>query len=84
MVFGGIIHNIKLLSIPGGTTLHAFAGIGDGSGSLENLSERASKIPLVAQKWRKCKHLIIDEISMVDGTFFEVDAAIYCFLWVCY
>ncbi|XP_028177168.1 ATP-dependent DNA helicase PIF1 [Ostrinia furnacalis] len=55
----------------GGTTLHAFAGIGDGSGSLDNLCERAMKIPLVAQKWRKCKHLIIDEISMVDGTFFE-------------
>ncbi|KAM3965684.1 pif1 DNA helicase [Aphomia sociella] len=55
----------------GGTTLHAFAGIGDGSGTLEVLSERAMKLPLVAQKWRKCKHLIIDEISMVDGTFFE-------------
>ncbi|XP_045774744.1 ATP-dependent DNA helicase PIF1 [Maniola jurtina] len=55
----------------GGTTLHAFAGIGDGSASIEKLSERAIKTPLVAQKWRKCKHLIIDEISMVDGTYFE-------------
>ncbi|CAB3234137.1 unnamed protein product [Arctia plantaginis] len=55
----------------GGTTLHAFAGIGDGSGTLENLCEKAVKLPLVAQKWRKCKHLIIDEISMVDGIFFE-------------
>ncbi|XP_026756187.2 ATP-dependent DNA helicase PIF1 [Galleria mellonella] len=55
----------------GGTTLHAFAGIGDGSGSLEVLCERAMKLPLVTQKWRKCKHLIIDEISMVDGAFFE-------------
>ncbi|KAG6445132.1 hypothetical protein O3G_MSEX003736 [Manduca sexta] len=55
----------------GGTTLHAFAGIGDGSGSIENLCERAMKIPLITQKWRKCKHLIIDEISMVDGAFFE-------------
>ncbi|XP_022823015.1 ATP-dependent DNA helicase PIF1 [Spodoptera litura] len=55
----------------GGTTLHAFAGIGDGSGTLEHLCERAMKLPLVAQRWRKCKHLIIDEISMVDGGFFE-------------
>ncbi|XP_045523547.1 ATP-dependent DNA helicase PIF1 [Pieris brassicae] len=55
----------------GGTTLHAFAGIGDGSGSLETLCDKALKLPLVAQKWRKCKHLIIDEISMVDGTYFE-------------
>lgn len=60
------------LNFLGGTTLHAFAGIGDGSGTVEHLCERATKLPLVAQKWRKCKHLIIDEISMVDGTFFEV------------
>ncbi|GBP40011.1 ATP-dependent DNA helicase PIF1 [Eumeta japonica] len=55
----------------GGTTLHAFAGIGDGSGTVEHLCERALKTPLVVQKWRKCKHLIIDEISMVEGSFFE-------------
>ncbi|CAG4956674.1 unnamed protein product [Parnassius apollo] len=55
----------------GGTTLHAFAGIGDGSGSVENLCERAMKMPLITQKWKKCKHLIIDEISMVDGAYFE-------------
>ncbi|XP_041981756.1 ATP-dependent DNA helicase PIF1 [Aricia agestis] len=55
----------------GGTTLHAFAGIGDGHGSIDHLCERATKSPLVAQKWRKCKHLIIDEISMVDGAYFE-------------
>jgi hypothetical protein len=25
----------------------------------------------VASQWRKCRHLIIDEISMVDGNFFK-------------
>ncbi|XP_068618018.1 ATP-dependent DNA helicase PIF1 [Battus philenor] len=60
----------------GGTTFHAFAGIGDGSGPLEHLCEKANKMPMVAQKWRKCKHLIIDEISMVDGAFFEKVEAI--------
>lgn len=67
--------NLLMLTIlidSGGTTVHAFAGIGDGSGSIHNLCEKATKLPLVAQKWRKCKHLIIDEISMVDGDFFEV------------
>lgn len=24
-----------------------------------------------AQQWRRCKHLIIDEISMVDSNFFD-------------
>lgn len=54
----------------GGVTLHQFAGIGSGEATLERSIELASKPPTVSI-WRKCKHLIIDEISMVDGGFFE-------------
>ncbi|XP_068217056.1 ATP-dependent DNA helicase PIF1 [Palaemon carinicauda] len=54
----------------GGTTLHAFAGIGNGDSSIENCISLASK-RVAAQQWRKCKHLIVDEISMVDGIFFK-------------
>lgn len=54
----------------GGITLHQFAGIGGGDASLERCKELASRAPAVTQ-WRKCKHLIIDEISMVDGVYFE-------------
>ena len=54
-----------------GTTLHSFAGIGSGEGTLEHCIERASR-KTVAHNWRKCRHLIIDEISMVDGKFFQV------------
>ena len=54
----------------GGTTLHAFGGIGSGTACLEQCVELARR-PAVAQQWRKCKHLIIDEISMVDGEFFN-------------
>lgn len=32
--------------------------------------ELAAK-PLTGTLWKKCKHLIIDEISMVDGKYFE-------------
>jgi len=55
----------------GGTTLHAFAGIGGGDATMQRCLELASR-PANAQTWRKCKRLIIDEISMVDGQFFEV------------
>lgn len=55
----------------GGVTLHSFAGIGNGDANLERSYQLASK-PAVATLWRKCKHLIIDEISMLDGIFFEV------------
>lgn len=54
----------------GGVTLHQFAGIGMGTGSLEKCYELASR-SASASIWRRTKHLIIDEISMVDGTFFD-------------
>lgn len=55
----------------GGVTLHSFAGVGAGDHSLKRSVELASR-PAAAQTWRKCKRLIIDEISMVDAKFFDV------------
>lgn len=54
----------------GGITLHQFAGIGLGTGTLERCYQLASR-PSSASVWRKTKHLIIDEISMVDGELFD-------------
>ncbi|XP_041277624.1 ATP-dependent DNA helicase PIF1 [Onychostruthus taczanowskii] len=54
----------------GGTTLHAFAGIGSGKAPLEQCIQLAER-PGVRQHWLACHHLIIDEISMVDGKFFD-------------
>ncbi|XP_037260524.1 ATP-dependent DNA helicase PIF1 [Falco rusticolus] len=54
----------------GGTTLHAFAGIGSGKAPLEQCVQLAER-PGVRQHWLACQHLIIDEISMVDGKFFD-------------
>ncbi|OWF54393.1 ATP-dependent DNA helicase PIF1-like [Mizuhopecten yessoensis] len=54
----------------GGITLHSFAGIGSGRADLQQCVELASR-PLVIQQWKKCQHLIIDEISMVEGDFFD-------------
>lgn len=51
-------------------TLHSFAGIGAGEAVLQRCYEMASR-PVTGQTWRKCKRLIIDEISMVDGKYFE-------------
>jgi ATP-dependent DNA helicase PIF1 len=51
-------------------------GIGSGEASVERCIELATR-PQVQQAWRKCRHLIIDEISMVDGSFFEVRAAVF-------
>lgn len=54
----------------GGTTLHAFAGIGIGSGTLEHCIQMASQEHRAAQ-WRKCRCLVIDEISMIDAEYFD-------------
>ncbi|XP_014284591.1 ATP-dependent DNA helicase PIF1 [Halyomorpha halys] len=54
----------------GGVTLHSFAGIGDGESSLAKCLQLAKR-PNVQQNWRNCKHLIIDEISMIDSELFE-------------
>jgi len=50
-------------------TLHSFAGIGSGRASLNQCIELANR-SVVAAQWRKCRHLIIDEISMVHGDYF--------------
>ncbi|XP_075770721.1 ATP-dependent DNA helicase PIF1 isoform X3 [Pelodiscus sinensis] len=54
----------------GGTTLHAFAGIGSGKAPLDQCIELAQRTG-VRQHWLNCQHLIIDEISMVEGKFFD-------------
>ena len=53
----------------GGITLHSFAGIGSGNGDFTKELTMAQR-PGVVTQWRRCKHLIIDEISMVDASFF--------------
>lgn len=55
----------------GGVTLHSFAGIGSGDKSLKQSVEMAKR-PGTFTIWRRCKILIIDEISMVDANFFDV------------
>lgn len=54
----------------GGITLHQFAGIGLGTGTIERCKQMVSK-SAAGTIWRKTKYLIIDEISMVDGDFFD-------------
>lgn len=55
----------------GGITLHQFAGIGLGTASIDKCVDMATKSASY-MIWKKCKHLIIDEVSMIDADFFEV------------
>ncbi|KAL1481983.1 hypothetical protein MTO96_034083 [Rhipicephalus appendiculatus] len=54
----------------GGTTLHSFAGVGTGTATAEVMMQRAMRPPWV-NHWRRCKVLVVDEVSMLDGRFFN-------------
>ncbi|KLO10923.1 hypothetical protein SCHPADRAFT_808206, partial [Schizopora paradoxa] len=55
----------------GGVTLHSFAGVGIGTDPADVLIGRIKRNKKAVQRWVKTKVLIIDEISMVDGKFFD-------------
>ena len=68
-------------SLIGGITLHAFAGIGavnehelvkkDEENRLKSIVNRIMASKEKLNNWKKCKHLIIDEISMIDAELFD-------------
>uniref|UniRef100_F7ET02 ATP-dependent DNA helicase PIF1 n=1 Tax=Monodelphis domestica TaxID=13616 RepID=F7ET02_MONDO len=54
----------------GGTTLHAFAGIGSGKAPLAQCVALAQR-PSIRQSWASCQRLVIDEVSMVEASLFD-------------
>jgi ATP-dependent DNA helicase PIF1 len=55
----------------GGATLHAFAGIRDGTASLSRMISRIRTDSAAARRWRLCDLLIVDEVSMLDADLLE-------------
>lgn len=52
-----------------GTTLHSFAGIGLGEAPVEELYRTALRNEETKARWLQCACLVVDEISMVQGSF---------------
>ncbi len=55
----------------GGVTLHSFAGVATGAASVEQCVEAVRRKKGAIDAWRRCRHLVVDEVSMVDGRYFE-------------
>ena len=55
----------------GGTTLHAFAGIGLGKEDAAALVKRVYANKLTSARWQRARALIIDEVSMIDCDLFD-------------
>jgi ATP-dependent DNA helicase PIF1 len=58
--------------LPQGTTLHSFAGIGHGSGPKDLILKKVKSNQKAVGQWKKCKTLIIDEVSMLSKELFEL------------
>ena len=54
-----------------GMTLHSFAGAGLAKEAAPDLVKKIRKNPKALKRWARTKILIIDEISMVDGSLFD-------------
>lgn len=61
-----------------GTTLHSFAGVGLGEGTIDNLYKKANTRPDSRNRWKTAKVLIIDEISMLSPGYFEMLDQLAC------
>lgn len=55
----------------GGVTLHSFSGVGLGKEAVPDLVKKIMRNQKAKKRWLTCKVLVIDEISMVDGEFFD-------------
>lgn len=55
----------------GGITLHSFAGVGLGDGTVTALMKKIRRNKKAYTRWCQVKVLIIDEVSMIDGLFFN-------------
>ena len=56
----------------GGTTLHSFAGIGLGEGSLDSIIKRVRMRANTRHNWVNTDVLVVDEISMLSHELFDV------------
>lgn len=54
----------------GGQTVHKFLSLGLGTGSVGEISNKIKRNGLAKKRWTQVKVLIIDEISMIDGSLF--------------
>mmetsp|Transcript_59082 Transcript_59082/g.125517 ORF Transcript_59082/g.125517 Transcript_59082/m.125517 type:complete len:595 (+) Transcript_59082:402-2186(+) len=54
-----------------GVTIHSWAGVRLGTGGARVLVPRVLKNAAACQRWRTAKVLVLDEVSMIDGMFFE-------------
>lgn len=59
-----------------GVTIHSWSGVRLGVGGARVLVPRVLQNAAACQRWRNAQVLVLDEVSMIDGVFFEALDAI--------
>ncbi|GMH65264.1 hypothetical protein TrRE_jg7594 [Triparma retinervis] len=54
-----------------GVTIHSWAGVGLAKGLPEEVVKKVMNSAQACERWRTCKVLVIDEVSMLDNQLFE-------------
>jgi len=62
---------VSAILLPGGATLHSWAGIGLGEGSEMALVARVRKKSYLKRRWKEVETLIVDEVSMLSPDLFD-------------
>jgi len=55
----------------GGITVHSWAGVGFGEGTMQSLLANVQKSNKKKSNWARARALVIDEISMLDGALLD-------------
>lgn len=55
----------------GGQTIHSFAGVRDGSGDVAVMIARILASPTTRARWRECRLLVVDEVSMISAELLD-------------
>lgn len=55
----------------GGQTIHRWGGLGLAKGTVDKLVSDIKRRPDVLRRWRNCRVLIIDEVSMLEADLFD-------------
>jgi ATP-dependent DNA helicase PIF1 len=55
----------------GGITIHSFGGVGAGNGTMADMAKRVMGNEYTKQRWREVDVLVIDEVSMMAGSFLD-------------
>eukprot|EP00929_Paragymnodinium_shiwhaense_P041518 TRINITY_DN21553_c0_g2_i2.p1 TRINITY_DN21553_c0_g2~~TRINITY_DN21553_c0_g2_i2.p1 ORF type:complete len:617 (-),score=127.56 TRINITY_DN21553_c0_g2_i2:277-2127(-) len=63
---------VAACNLPGGTTLHSFAGVGLGTDPPDVIVQRIKNDSQKAAEWSRCQLLIVDEASMLSQELFEL------------